>query len=55
MNHELAERFSKWAEQYIVKTCPDGCLPLPAQEVEISLFAEVVRELHGLNNNGDQE
>src|SRR4051812_40394012 len=41
----VSDRFVEWVEQYARKVCPDGCLPTPGQEREISLFAEVTRVL----------
>ena len=38
----LADRFNKWVGQYATKVCPEGCLPTPGQEREISLFAEIM-------------
>ena len=37
----LADELTKWVEQYALKVCPPGCLPLPAQEREINLFARI--------------
>lgn len=39
---QLAQQFIDWVERYAAKTCPPGCLPSPAQEREIRLFAAVV-------------
>jgi hypothetical protein len=43
----LAEELIKWVEQYAAKICPPGCLPLPAQEREINLFARITVALRG--------
>ncbi len=39
----LSARFIEWVEAYAKRVCPEGCLPSPAQEREISLFAEMTR------------
>jgi hypothetical protein len=44
----LAEELIKWVEQYAAKICPPGCLPLPAQEREINLFARITVALRGV-------
>lgn len=44
----LADEFTQWVEKYAAKVCPPGCLPLPAQEREINLFARMVVALRGV-------
>lgn len=41
----LADKFIEWVERYAKKVCPEGCLPTPGQEREITLFADVTRAL----------
>lgn len=42
---DLSERYEAWVKAWCEKECPPGCLPLPAQERDIALFAEVMRAL----------
>jgi hypothetical protein len=42
---DLPARYEAWVEAYATKVCPEGCMPTPGQEREISLFAEVYRSL----------
>lgn len=42
---DLSDRFEAWVRRWAEKECPPGTLPLPAQERDITLFAEVQRAL----------
>lgn len=46
-NEKLAEELILWVEKYARQVCPEGCLPTPGQEREITMFAKIVRALRG--------